>query len=93
MRDVSFGQAVAHSTNGDKIANGYISKLEISGFSQKTKVPNWHDRSRRWECDVTIGYNVVQEYTKMDEQDEEFSRPPIQAVNDLRQQFTNTYGI
>ncbi|KAJ5801105.1 uncharacterized protein N7518_003173 [Penicillium psychrosexuale] len=93
VRDASFGQAVAHNPNGDMIANGYISKMDITGFSQKTKRTSWHDRSRRWDCDVTIGYNVIQEYTKMDESGEDFSRPPIQAVNDLRQQFANKYQI
>lgn len=93
VRDASFGQAVAHNPNGDKIANGYISKMEITGFSQKTKNPSWHDRSRRWECDVTIGYKAVQEYTTMDQKGDDFTTAPIQAVNDLRQQFAKTYGI
>lgn len=93
VRHASFGQAVAESPNGDKIANGYLSKLEITGFSQKTKrVTRW-DRSRRWECDVSIGYTVVQEFTKMDDQDKEFSTPPIQAVNDLRKLFVDKYGV
>lgn len=93
VRDATFGQAVAHNNNGNKIANGYLSKLEIAGFSQKTKKPTHFDRSRRWESDMTISYNVVQEFTKMDEHDQDFSRPPIQAVNDLRKQFADKYNV
>ncbi len=94
VRHASFGQAVADNNNGNKLANGYISKLEITGFSQKTKRVTRFDRSRRWECDVSIAYNAVQEFVTMDdaEKDGDFSRPPIQAVNDLRQQFTK-HGV
>jgi hypothetical protein len=93
VRDASFGQAVGHNNNGNKIANGYISKLDIVGFSQNTKRLTRFDRTRRWTCDVTIAYNVVQEYTTMDDDDEDFSRPPIPAVNNLRQQFRDKYQI
>jgi len=97
VRHASFGQAVADSNNnnGNKLANGYISKLEITGFSQVTKNTSRWDKTRRWDCDVSIAYNVVQEFTTMDdaEKDGDFSRPPIQAVNDLRQQFATKYGV
>lgn len=93
VRDASFGQAVANNLNGNKIANGYISKLDITGFSHKTKRITTFDRSRRWDCDVTIAYNVVQEYTTMNDNDEDFSRPPIPAVNDLRKQFWEKYNV
>lgn len=93
VRDASFGQAVAHNNNGNKIANGFISKMDITGFSQKTKTQTRFDKRRRWECDVSVAYSVVQEFTLMDEDDEDFARPPIAAVNDLRQQFTVKFGV
>jgi hypothetical protein len=93
VRHAFFGQAIAESPNGNKIANGYLTKLEMTSFSQKTKRVTGWDRSRRWDCDVSIAYTVVQGFTKMDEQNEEFSYSPIQAVNDLRNQFAEKYGI
>ena len=93
VREATFGQAVAHNTNGNKIANGYLSKLEITGFSQTNRKATFFNKSRRWTCDVTVAYHVVQEFTKMDEHDQDFSRPPIQAVNNLRKQFADKYKL
>lgn len=91
VQHASFGQAVADGPNGDMLAHGYISEISIGGWSEKTKRTTPFDRRRRWDADVTINYTIIQEFMKMDGHDEEFSSPPIQAVNDLREKFRAAY--
>lgn len=94
VRDATFGQAVGQNNNGSKIANGFISKLTITGFSHKTKKQTVTDRSRRWEADISIYYAVVQEVITFDDEPfKDFERPPIQAVNDLRSQFATKFNV